>query len=701
MNFGTDLPIILRWWATLAVVGWVGWPLTKKIFPSWENGGYLLAKAVGILGVSLTVFIMGSLGVTPLTWPVILGGAALVVAAGRMGKGEKKKIDWKKLAVEEIVFGGLLLAWTWVKAHEPSINGLEKFMDFGFTQSILRSQRFPPVDMWFSGLPINYYYFGHLMMAVLTKISGISLAYTFNLMLATLFALCASMSFTIGRQLLQKMSRAWKLAGAVLVAFLVSLAGNLQTIYAFTKGYAGQEDNPQPFWQIMINPLDPVQRKTGRDTYWYPNATRFIPWTIHEFPGYSFVVSDIHGHVLSIPLALLLLAMLVNMFGRDREKPRWKEYAAYGMTAGAAFMTNALDGPIYMGLLGLLLAIQKFKIKNTKLKTIARELIKTFGLAVVVFGLTVLPFVQRFKPFVNGVAVNCPPQGLAGKTFGPLIFEEVEKCQKSPLWMMLILWGLFLYCGLGLWHMKNGDDKARNMLLVWAVFSLGLIIFPEFFYFKDIYPQHFRSNTMFKLGYQVFMMMSILAGYTITQALVRAKSYKWWVLGAAPLLYLAAIYPTFSVKSYFGELTQERYLGVYGLEWLKQKYPGDAAAIDWLNQNVTGQPVVLEANGDSYTDYDRISTFTGLPTVAGWTVHEWLWRGGYTPIADRAEEVRQVYEAVDPTAAREILQKYQVKYVIVGDLERQKYPNLNEEVIEDLGPQVFSAEGTVVYGVAI
>ena len=698
----------------MVALGWIGWPLTKKIFGGWDNGGYLLSKAVGTLGVSLVVLVVGTLGSKPMTWPVILGGAAVVAAAGWMGGKNKSKIDWKKLVVEELFFAGLLLAWTWVKAHEPTINGLEKFMDFGFTQSILRSQRFPPADMWFAGESINYYYFGHLMMAVLAKVSGVSLAYAFNLMLATLFAWCASMSFAVGRQLLGKMPGVGKVGGAVLIAFLVTLSGNLQTIYAFTKGYAGSEDNPPPFWEIMINPLNSAQRKTGREVYWYPNATRFIPWTIHEFPGYSFVVSDIHGHVLSIPLVLLLVAMLVNMFGREREAIRRLEYVVYGVTAGAAFMTNALDGPIYLGLLALLFVTRNFQFSTSKLsvsrlasnlrsisKFINFQFFKPLVIVIIAFGLTVLPFVRHFKPFVNGVAVNCPPAALAGKTFGPIIFEEVEKCQKSPLWMMFILWGFFLYCGLALWRMKEEDGPAKTMLLVWAVFSLGLIIFPEFFYFKDIYPQHFRSNTMFKLGYQVFIMMSILSGYTIVKALTRVKTHMLWILGAAPLLYLVTIYPTFSVKSYFGKLNQERYQGVYGLGWMEQRYPDDFAAVNWLNNNVEGQPVILEANGDSYTDYDRISTFTGLPTVAGWTVHEWLWRGGYGPISARAEEVRQVYEAADAAAAKAVLTKYRVEYMVVGDMERQKYPGLDEKMMQILGQIVFTSPSTTVYKVVI
>ena len=696
-----DAGIILRWWMTLAGVGIAGWPIARRLFSGWTDQGYFLAKAIGIAGISLLVWWLGSLRVIPFTWPATIIAGGVITALGmswlKKSKMDWKSVPWKTIAVEELVFLGLLWGWSWVKAHEPSINGLEKFMDYGFMRSILRSNFFPPPDMWFAGGTINYYYFGHLMTAVLTRLSGLDLVYTFNLMLATLFALTATMSFGIGRELLKRLPRSWMLCGAIFIGFLVTLSGNLQTIYAFTKGYWAEI--PPPFWTIWSDFSSTDNIREGWRSYWYPNATRFIPYTIHEFPSYSFVVSDVHGHVLSIPLALLMIAMLVSLFGQDKGKLEWWELAVYGTVAGMAFMTNALDGLIYLGLIMMLSIITNLKSQISNLKKIP----VAWGIVILAFGVTIIPFVRSFKSFVSGVAVNCPPAALANTKIGPLIFEETEKCQKSPLWMILVLWGFFAYCAVGLYLLKENPLESRNkrMLLVWAVFCTGLIIFPEFFYFKDIYPQHFRSNTMFKLGYQVFMLMSILAGYTIVQMLRAHSSMlkKVFLLGVAPLVFLVSIYPNFGVRSYFEEL--KTYRGLYGLNWMANKLPDDLAAVNWLNANIpdSQQPVVLEANGDSYTEYERISAFTGLPTVAGWVVHEWLWRGGYEPIAARAEEVRQVYEAADEYSARTVLNKYDVEFIVVGGLERQKYPQLNETLIRQLATPVFASGTITVYKV--
>jgi hypothetical protein len=114
-------------------------------------------------------------------------------------------------------------------------------------------------------------------------------------------------------------------------------------------------------------------------------------------------------------------------------------------------MTNALDGPIYLGLFTILLVVAKSTWK---------EKFKKLGLIVVCFVITVMPFISNFKSFVTGIAMNCPPSFLANSKLGPLLFEGIEKCQRSPVWMMLLLWGVFVY--LGLWYFIKSALQLTN-----------------------------------------------------------------------------------------------------------------------------------------------------------------------------------------------------------------------------------------------
>ncbi|MCX6794182.1 MAG: hypothetical protein NTY06_03710 [Candidatus Gottesmanbacteria bacterium] len=149
------------------------------------------------------------------------------------------------------------------------------------------------------------------------------------------------------------------------------------------------------------------------------------------------------------------------------------------------------------------------------------------------------------------------------------------------------------------------------------------------------------------------------------------------------------------MRSYFNSL--KVYEGVSGTGWIARQYPDDWAGINWINVNASG--VIVEADGDSYTDYNRVSAFTGLPTIVGWSVHEWLWRGSYDVVAPRKEEVRKIYESTDIKETKQILTKYHVGYIFVGTLERQKFTALQESKFKELGKPVFTSGETVIYAV--
>jgi uncharacterized membrane protein len=161
------------------------------------------------------------------------------------------------------------------------------------------------------------------------------------------------------------------------------------------------------------------------------------------------------------------------------------------------------------------------------------------------------------------------------------------------------------------------------------------------------------------------------------------------------LYYLVFSYPYFAINSYFGDL--KIFKGLDGLSYLKTLYPGDYDAIMWINKNIQGQPVMLEAQGDSYTNYARISANTGLPTLVGWTVHEWLWRGSYDIPAPRIAEVQNLYESPDMALTEQLIKKYNIKYIFIGQLEREKYKQLLESKIEKLGKVVYRNPSTKIY----
>lgn len=156
---------------------------------------------------------------------------------------------------------------------------------------MMHSTTLPSEDMWYAGKAFNYYYGGQYFAVFLTKLTGTKVEITYNLMRTMIAAFAFVLPFSLVRQMLKdklgKRGRAWITDfGGILAGLSVSMSGNLHYII-----YG------KIFTLLGI-----------REDYWFPSTTRFIGFdppvtgdeTIHEFPSYSFVLGDLHAHVINV-----------------------------------------------------------------------------------------------------------------------------------------------------------------------------------------------------------------------------------------------------------------------------------------------------------------------------------------------------------------------------------------------------------------
>ena len=710
-----DGKVFAIWWLAVLLLGWCSFPLCQYLFSRFRDKGYLVAKIFGIAGAGFLMWLGAATGIVPFTAGSCLGSVAVfaVICWGVWITFNKKKNndrkfwqftgEWYQTALDdELVFTLLFLLWTYVAGFRPAAYGTEKFMDYGFMMAMMRSTTLPAKDLWYAGSKINYYYGGQYFAVFLTKLTHTQVAQTYNLMRTLVAGFCFAVPFGLVRQMVLD---SWKkekpaLLGGVLAGAGVSLAGNMH--------------------YVVIGKLLPWIREIfhlpkGDYTYWFPNSTRYIGYypaendkTIHEFPSYSFVLGDLHAHVVNLMFVVALISLVYAMMKHHSskgalqaesagEKNFCKKQVAAALTdpyvlvfaflIGMFHWTNYWDFVIYyvMGGMGVIWCnYQKYKEleKPHRMRMTAGISLLHAVWVFLLATIAALPFTLQFQSIVSEVA-----------------FAQ----NHSRPYQWWLIWGLpVIGAVLFFWCVKReGAKKADLFGVLLGISALGLIVIPEIVYVRDIYEKEYaRSNTMFKLTYQAFTMFGILLGYALIRLWMEKKHVIRKVLTSAVFACFVGccFYTATAVHAWFGQVWDpSQYQGLDATAYLETTFPEDAAAIRWLNNNVTGDPVVLEANGDSYSDYERVSAMTGLPTVLGWYVHEWLWRGDTGALNERAQEVETIYTSTNQEEVKALLEKYQVEYIFVGAREREKYESLNESMLQSLGNVVFSDEQSQTY----
>ena len=718
-----DVWTFWTWYLLAAVLGVVGMAVTGRLFRGFADKGWMFSKVVSITITGFLTWFLVSIKLLKFTTVTCVGitvvfGIVCILLYEKQRKAgyDCLPIDNLDLVyIEEILFFAVFLMWTYLAGFHPAAHGTEKFMDYGFMEAMMRSKTLPATDIWYSQGKINYYYGGQYFAVFLTKLSGTQVELTYNLMRTFVAAFAFVLPFSLVRQMTVDMQGkkvyGWKKRLPSITGFIaglaVSIAGNMHyVVYA------------------QIIPL--IQKLKGQevDSYWFPDATRYIGFnpdvpdkTIHEFPCYSFVLGDLHAHVVNIMFVLLLLGLLYAWMQKVRNttpsveklgaKKFWMQQLlmphilAAAMLLGMFHWTNYWDFVIYYVVTGGTVLFMNIICLKGDIKRIiavtAAQAVEIFAVATVI----ILPFTLQFTTMVQGV--------------------RLAQNHSLPH-QLLILWGLptiltlVFVISLIVGKLKRLNHKSLYRLMkairtpdlfavIMGLCAIGLVAIPELVYVRDIYENgNARANTMFKLTYQAYIMFGMTMVYVIFRQLFvnRKKILKAvGVIGLALLLWTCGYFGK-SVDSWFGQvLDPSQYKGLNATAFLETDYAEDVGAIRWLKENIEGSPVVLEANGDSYSEYERVSAMTGLPTVMGWYVHEWLWRNDVADLNTKADEIETIYTSTNAAEVQMLVEKYDISYIFVGSCEREKYADLNNEVLQSLGEIVYQDPDYETYIVKI
>ena len=279
-----------------------------------------------------------------------------------------------------------------------------------------------------------------------------------------------------------------------------------------------------------------------------------------------------------------------------------------------------------------------------------------------------------------------------------LITETISKIFSDPADILIMLFLICIVISIGTSYLRNTDHKNKiskqDLFIGCLVFlGIGLVLFPEVFYLRDQFG--WRMNTIFKFYFQAWILLSISSAYAVGQiGTIKSVFLKNGIKVVCVLgILVGLIYPIFAIKESMIRLGDETII-LDGNQYLEKSNPDEYEAIRILD--LANYGVVSEAVGGSYTNFGRVSKITGLPTVLGWPGHEVQWRGGSEEIGSREFDIKELYSTNNWISAKSTLDKYNIRYVYIGDLERTTY-QVSEEKFKINLSIYYENQSVVIY----
>ena len=769
---------VVLWLIAAYAVALAAFPLCYCLLPGLRDRGASIAMPFGILTMGYASWILSVLRIVPSTQItvllllIVMGGASMWIVRRNWREIVEFIVrEWTTLALGQIIFLGVFATWIIYRFHDPSISHTEQPMDFMFLNSAARSALGTPEDPWLRGEGISYYYFGYWNFAMLTKLTGIVSGVTYNLSLALVPAMAAMGMFGLVSNLIgvdRGKLKATLFAGtaaALILVFMANMEGALEFMRANGMGSAG-------FWEwVGVNGLTApggslTEQWWPTENWWWWRATRVIgsfdagtqiDYTIHEFPAFSYVLGDLHPHVMSVPFVVMFLGFLWNFWRAPSvwSLRDWRPYLSLFVMAfllGGLGFTNMWDLPVF-GLVFLLVAALKVYASG---KTRVRDiLLETAPLAllvgVVVFALF-SPYFLTFTSQVGGIgALEGPgtrrvhlllvwaPYLVAVAPFVVTVFLRTtlrEDWSRTTLYALaagflpFAVWAILHMSGGGdpagvigrfahvlplallvtfgayttIWLIREGKESV-GMVFAMALSTLGLalILGPEILFVDDSFGgANERMNTVFKLYYQAWTVLAAATGFVIyywaklireTKDSSRLLLRVWGVVFA--LVLAGSIYYTPAAVASKADLYgEDRTLD--GLQHVRRFVEPEYRAIEYIRENVGQDSAILEAVGGGYSEHGRIASSTGVPTVLNWPGHQMQWRGS-APFEGRERDVQIIYQTLDIGEAVSLLDKYDVDHVYVGARERERYGEAGLAKFAEFMTPVFSEADVVIY----
>lgn len=691
-------PAIL-FYAVFSAFSIIGLALTSRWIANFKTA-YISAKPLGLLIFGYFIWLLSSFHIldfqnTVLLWILLsftLGTSFwfLIKNWPSSPSASWRRRIWLDILWVEASWIILYLAYLWLRSYNAEIHGTERFMDMAFFNASYMTNYFPPIDPWRAGSPINYYYYGHYLFSLVSRLARIATNFGYTYTLGIIFSSAIMLSWVFVRRFTNSN------LFASLAGFFTVISGTV----AYSFCVLGAEAPAICSWMKSTRLYEPS-------------------YIINEIPSYSFTVGDLHAHLIALPFFMLALIIIYDLF-REPEL-RYDLMFALTIILASLGIINPWDFVSLAVVVSLAVLIKIIRLKdreNSWLKTLLlnrKFILKAASVGILAI-ILMLPFLMRFE------------SGAAGIGFAPAYAKVnllIGKQYPTPIYGWLGMWAGFLaLAAISIAAMRKKIFNAENYPVVLLSAAVFLLAGVELFFVKDVYslanPPYFRANTVFKFGFHTWILLTFasmaIAGqiwdeYKKSPTKMRmAKPFVRMLMASVLIVaFFGAYYPYQAINQFY--LSSPPPYSLDGSLFLKRLYPDDYETVQWIKNNIKTRAVVVEAAGDSYSDYGRLSVFAGTINPVQWLTHEWTWHfsppkdakpgmaveSGWGKVAVISGEVRMIYESPSIEQTKTLLQKYGAKYIYIGDLERKEYPMLNEQKIHELGEVVFSSGNSKLF----
>lgn len=354
---------LFRWVFVLGLLTVLGAPPAAVLFRPLSRRGGAFSLPVALVVLAIAVFWLGQLTYGRATvFASVLVLAALSGVAYRYGE----RPNWRAVAGG---FGVFLVGFTLYvlyAAYDASITpvGGEQFLHYGLTNALMAADALPPEDFWFAGEPIRYYYGTQLQVASLSLLAGTPLRHGYYLGLGAFYGLLFVTAYGLVGSVLAARDRSYHLGGAF-GAFFVAIAGFSTGFLRLAFEYLpGPLQSKEAIFGLLVPRLDDTYAEAMStqgtvDGWFWWNARYVIEDGLFEFPLFSFVKADLHGHTLSTGYVLLAAALAYSYYRTPADERRRRIgllYAGLGGVAGLFGFMNTWSLPTAVGLGWLALA---------------------------------------------------------------------------------------------------------------------------------------------------------------------------------------------------------------------------------------------------------------------------------------------------------------------------------------------------------